>query len=188
MADLLTVPESRISRSDRRYTADDFLRLCPEGPHDLIEGVVVPRRYSGQMKGAICATLAHLLQMRLDRSKWMPFCRVGVICGQSPDTVVCPDFAVSVTRRVLKGFSEIPPLVAGFVRCPSNPLEDYDDRVRRLFDAGVRETWVFNPDTREAEVFRPDVAVRRVLSDGAFETDELPGFSATLAECFEDLD
>ena len=186
MGDLLLAPPAASGRRD--LTADEFLRLNVEGPHDLIDGRVVSRRYSSMVKGAVCATIGCVLHARVPRDRWRAFLRVGVVCGTAPDSVIAPDFAVSVRRPIRDGFSTVPPVIAGYVRCPSAMNECFKERVSRLLSVGLREIWILDPDTREAEVFRPDGPMRRVLSDGRFETDELPGFSASLTECFEDLD
>ena len=175
--------------AERLITADEFAEMALDGPYELIKGRLVPMSRPGDIHGAVCLAIGSLLRPWAKANGQRAYSNdVGVVVEEGPDTVRGPDLAVGPRRPLTGKALREPPTLIVEVLSPSNTRTDVLGKLSQFFAAGVREAWVFDPSTREAEVFRPDRSVRRVLADGSFETEELPGFSATLAECFEDLD
>ena len=169
-------------------TADEFAEMPLRGPHELISGRGVEVSRPGDLHAVVCLAIGMFLRQWTRKNGLRAYDDVGVIVSTDPDTVRGPDLAVG-PRRPLDGRAlREPPSSVIEVLSPSNTRTEIHQKVAQFFAAGVREAWVFDPQTRTAEAYRPDAPTRVVPTGGRFESDELPGFSVTLSECFEDLD
>lgn len=171
-------------------SADDFMQMMLAEPHQLVSGRLVPMSLPGDIHGIVCITIASILRLWA-RQNGYRVCGndTGVVTRTDPDSVRGPDVALIPKTYQLTGKAIRigPPLIVEILS-PSNTRAEVIGKAGEYFGVGTKEVWVVDPKTREAEVFRPDMPVRRVLADGQFETDVLPGFSVPLTACFEDLD
>lgn len=176
--------------ANKLMTADEFVATQREGWHELVRGKVIEMPPPGDEHGVVCNGISFCLTNWAKKNGFRVFGNdTGVVTRTNPDTVRGPDISVASKEHKLTGKAlRVGPKLIAEVLSPSNTRAQILMKVGELFGVGVEEAWVFDPKSREAEVFRPDEPVRRVLADGLFETDILPGFSVPLAACFEDLD
>jgi Uma2 family endonuclease len=110
----------------------------------------------------------------------------------APHTVRAPDAAFVDRQRLeparrLRGYRQGAPDLAVEVISPSDLYTDVEDKVAEWLAHGARMVIVLNPRRRTAAVHRPGAAVRVLTADQSLDgEDVVPGWSAPLAELFED--
>lgn len=170
-------------------SADEYVELDLPAPTELVRGEIVELSRPGEIHCAVCATIVFLLKRWARENNCTVFSNdAGVLTATDPDTVRGPDVAVRARQSLTPHAMRVPPRLVVEVVSPSNSRAALLIKIGEYFQAGVAEAWLVDPQSREAEVFRPEPPVRRIVTDGLFETDILPGFSVPIAACFEDLD
>jgi len=114
----------------------------------------------------------------------------GVVTDRDPDTVRGPDVSYWSAERLPldqepEGYPDIAPDLAVEVLSPSNRVARILEKMRELFERGVRMVWVVDPENRTVTVYR-SLNEGRVLHESATleGEDVLPGLTCPVAEFF----
>ncbi|MBO9308510.1 MAG: Uma2 family endonuclease [Chloroflexi bacterium] len=172
-----------------------FLKL-PENADrrfELHNGAIREMSPSSELPTVIAMRLAILLGSHVYAA------RLGVLTGAdagfalTPRDVLSPDVAFIRAERLSgirrRGFFQIPPDLAIEVVSPSDSIPALQRKAARYLALGVREVWIIYPDDQTADIYRagsaPDrLEVQQIASDGALESDLLPGFRLPLSQLF----
>ncbi len=173
-------------------TAEEFLAIPGDEPHELAQGEVVEMTLPGGRHGLVCARIARLL------GNWADSHEAGevlsndsaVITERDPDSVRGPDVQFFSIDRLPDDFPPVgplrqPPDLAIEVVSDSDRWSDVINKVDEFLGVGVREVWVIEPEGQFVEIFRPDGCHRRIRRDGTLESPTIvPGFACPVASLF----
>jgi Uma2 family endonuclease len=174
-----------------RTWTDEELMALPEGKHELVGGEIVSMNAAGGPHGIVVMRLGARLQLHVEaqRSGWLFDSSTGF--WMPSGSLRSPDLAfVSLSRLpvIVPGFVRVVPDLAVEVRSPSDSPAHVTAKIREYLDAGVRLTWVIDPETRSAEIHRPAMPIERVGERGALDgRDVLMGFRCGLGEALGDV-
>jgi Uma2 family endonuclease len=145
--------------------------------------------------GHLLSRIVHQLFAHVDTSGGG---RVYVDCGfvlplsHDPEQLRAPDVSF-VSDATLEraggepesGWAHYAPDLAVEVVSPTNTAAELQQKVTAYLDAGVRLTWLVDPDTRSVTVYRADGTGRLVRRNEALVgEDVLPGLSLPLERIF----
>jgi Uma2 family endonuclease len=162
-------------------TAEEFWEWAekPENQdrlYELDEGEPVEMPSPGELHGAICALVTHLLWAYVFRRGAGYVCGndTGLLVKRGPDTIRGPDVMLFGESRRLEDLSRkfatgIPLLVVE-VLSPHDQMSKVNLRLSQYLERGVRLVWLVDPETRVVTVYQAD-RFHRVFD----ETDELTG-------------
>lgn len=182
------------SVAQKFITAEEFLRMPPPpdgSKTELVRGEVVsvcrPGFRHGLRQCRIGASLDHFGR---SRQHGRAVVETGVITERGPDTVRGPDVSYWSAERLPldqepEGYPEIAPDLCVEVLSPTNRMARIREKMRELFQRGVRMVWVVDPEDRTVVIYRsPDEG--RLLHESATIQceDVLPGFSCSVADLF----
>jgi Uma2 family endonuclease len=175
-------------------TAEEFRRMPPPldgSKTELVRGEVVivcrPGFRHGLRQLRIGAILDHFGRTQ---QHGRAVVETGIVTERDPDTVRGPDVSYwSAARLPLdqnpEGYPDVAPDLAVEILSPSNRLARIREKMRELFQRGVRMVWVVDPDDRTVVVYR-SLDEGRLLHETATldGEDVLPGFRCPVAEFF----
>jgi Uma2 family endonuclease len=172
----------------RSYTAEEALRLDPEGLWELVDGHVVVMSPAGGRHGGIVTRVSHALSGFVDahRLGFVVSGDTGFILRRKPDTVRAPDVAFLRRRRLPKGlplaFVAGAPDLAVEVKSPADHWPSVAKKAREFIAAGTAAVWVIDAARRNARIYTRD-GERALAADGVLTCPELlAGFELRLAE------
>lgn len=161
------------------------------GRCELIDGEIFEMAPSGFDQGYVSVNISVLLATWARSTQ--AAVRVlsndpGFILG--PATVRAPDVAVisaaQAERAPARGFLATAPLVAVEVVSPGDAWSDVKAKARMWLDHGVRLVWVLDPRSKTVEVHMPGQHAVEYNGEDRLDGGEvLPGFSCTVADCFQ---
>jgi Uma2 family endonuclease len=106
----------------------------------------------------------------------------------SPNTRRAPDLAIILGNRKaeLIGAKVIPiiPDIAAEVLSPSETPRMIHRKLKQYFDAGVRETWIIDPESRTVEIWTGPNLPHTLEGSGVLTSPLMPGFSLSLEALF----
>jgi Uma2 family endonuclease len=92
-----------------------------------------------------------------------------------------PDVSITHAGQTVNKYLEGAPALAIEVISESNTVPKMRRKIRKYFENGCRELWVFDPDTASVVVHRGKTSVE---VEGQLSTDLLPGITIDLAAIF----
>jgi Uma2 family endonuclease len=182
------------SVTSKLITAEEFLRMDPPADGskvELVRGEVVTVCRPGFRHGRRQLRIGNILdEFGHSTGHGRAVVETGVVTQRGPDSVRGPDVSYwSVERLPLdvepEGYPEIAPDLSVEVLSPSNRSAVIRDKMRELFQRGVRMIWVVDPEDRTVVVYR-SLDEGRLLHESATlqGEDVLPGFSCKVADLF----
>lgn len=180
----------------RLMTADEFYEWANrpenEGQHfELERGEVVEMPPPGELHGAICAIITHLLLSYAIARQRGYVCSndTGLLVEEDPDTLRGPDLMffdepLSVDNLRPQYATRIPKLIVE-VLSPSDQAGRTNRRIDQYLRRGVAWIWLVDPDLRCVTVYRPGEQ-QQVLEeqDELQAEDVLPSFRCRVADLF----
>lgn len=179
-----------VTRNDKWYTYDDYLKLDEDQNYEVVGGELVlvprPRPYHQKIVNNLTVFLKNFLWQNYIGEIYSD---VDVVLG---DQVVSPDI-IFIAKNRLSIVGEInvqgvPDLVIE-VLSPSTEKYDRKKKSRLYHKSGVKEYWIVNPGLQLVEIF---VAVDNDWSlAGVYDEEDvlvspaLPGLQIILKKLFE---
>ena len=171
-------------------TADGFVELNPDPPCELEDGILYAEPFATMTHGVTVTDCGSVLHDLADADgDLVPGSRVGMLMGRGPDTVMGVD--VSLWGRAAEG--EDDNWLTEPIRLGVEVLSAFDDehevlrRFGRLFDFGVPELWLADPETRSVRVCVPGRSPRRYDIGETFECESVEGPPVAVARLFRQL-
>jgi Uma2 family endonuclease len=166
-------------------TAEEFGRMPDDGRcTELVRGRIVEVPRSTFLHGWMCANVAYLVGLYVERRKLGRMCSndSGVVTLRDPDTVRGADLAFYSFERLSRDpdpefYPVVAPDLIFEIRSPLYRWGEILTKASEYIQAGVLVVCVLDTDTRNAHLYYPDQAPRIVGPD-----DEL-----TIPECLGDL-
>lgn len=180
----------------RLMTADELQQL-PRGMgerYELVEGELIVMTPAKLPHGHVAHNAGVLLGIFNKEHKLgrLFAAETGFYTRGDDKTIRAPDVSFVSFEKLPRGklpdsFGRAPPDLVIEVVSPTDYASAIEEKVQEWLDFGVREVWVFYPKTRRIFVHRPNRDIRKLSADDTLEGgDVLPGFSARVAEFFED--
>lgn len=176
----------------RSVTADDLLRMDPDAPFELIEGVlhdVSPSEFrSSAIASGLHVEVGH--HCKVHGLGYVTGEGGGYRLSRDPDTVVAPDIGFVARHRLpdgfdIEGFAPFAPDLAVEVLSPTDRRPDVLRKIELYLRAGVRLVWIVDPRLKTVAVHRADGSVSLLDFAGSLGgEDVLPGFSLPVAHIF----
>lgn len=161
-------------------------RIC-----ELERGTIVEMSRPGKQHGLICANITRILgNFAVKRQKgYVCSNDTGIIVMRNPDTVRGPNVLffedVENVEEVEEKYGEKPPLLAVEVLSPNDMHGKLIPRLQEMFEFGIRQVWVLDPDARNVIVHYPDTKEKVAHENQELGgNDLLPGFICRVAEFF----
>lgn len=152
-----TVREEAV-RYGAEYTAKDYYALPEKVRAELIDGQFYYMAAPGRIHQEILGELHYCMKDYIRKKKGT--CRVYVApfdvrLDEDDKTVVQPDLSVVCRRELLddKGMRGAPDFVAEVIS-ESTGKKDYTVKLRKYWNAGVREYWVVDPFREKIVTYR----------------------------------
>jgi Uma2 family endonuclease len=174
-------------------TAEEFVRRYPDGPYELVKGVVREVPMPFLKHGYICATMARLVgNLAADHDLGRVMTNDSFVKTRSdPDTVRGADVCfISYDRlprgAVPDGLLPIVPDLVVEVRSPSDKWGEIFTKVGEYLTAGVRVVVVLDAASTSASVYRAE-EFQHIFHNGDELTvpEVLPGFAVAVRRLFE---
>lgn len=182
-------PPGEATEADVIELHDRHDKLC-----ELVDGTLVEKAM-GWKESELAIIIASLLRTFAAEN------RLGKVLGSdgmirlAPEHIRIPDVAfISKERfagRTLKpsAFWELGCDLAVEVISPGNTRREMERKLADYFAAGVAVVWLVYPKTREVVVYTSPAHSKTLRGDDALDGGTLlPGFSASLAQLFAELD
>ncbi len=173
-----------------RYTPEDLLNMPDSKSYELVDGQLVERKMGTESSWVGGELLAMLRQFCKNRQLGWAFpADNGYECfPHDPGLVRKPD--VSFVRygrfpggALPKGWSKIPPDLAGLVLSPNDSIYALEDRLEDYRKVAVPLVWVISPNSRSVRVYRGDGSSSHVREDEELSgEDVIPGFRCVVRE------
>jgi Uma2 family endonuclease len=179
-------------------TAEEFFEWSnrPENADrhfELENGEVVEMPSPGELHGAICWLISHILGTYLFKRGAGYVCSndTGLVVRRAPDTVRGPDIMLFLKAKQFdqlnpKHVTDVPDLVVE-VFSPTDRITKTFRRVEQYLARGVRMVWVVFPEDRAVHVCQRGVGDFPKVFEEADEltgSDVLPEFRCTVADLF----
>jgi len=174
------------------YTPEDLLAMPDEADFELVDGELVERlmsSLSSWIGGRIYRLIADHVEAQGLGFVWPA--DNGYQCfPKAPGKVRKPDVSFVHHDRLPEGlppegYLRVAPDLAVEVLSPNDLAIDLDVKLIDYRDAGVRLTWVLNPESRSARVYGLDGSSRFLAeNDDLSGEDVLPGFSCRVDALF----
>lgn len=177
--------------TDRTYTPEDLLKI-PEGKRfELVNGQLLESHISG-LAGWIAVLLSgRMLSFVLEHD-------LGIILPadaqfqcfpDDPNRIRKPDVAYIHKGRfvphMLRSYIRVAPDIAAEVVSENDTYYEVEGKVREYLRAGVRLTWVLNPETQSIRIYRLNGSKDEIeLGDVLSGEDVLAGFSVAVSDLF----
>jgi Uma2 family endonuclease len=162
------------------------------GPHELVEGRIVPMSPTGNRHGEIEINIGAELRafVRSHKLGRVQVGEVGIFTRRDPDTVRAADILFISNERYAQqqssGFLTVAPDLIVEILSTSDRWTDVTQKLREYFDIGVRLVWIVDPEAQRIYAYRSLTEVQEFTEKDELSGDEvLPGFSAPVAELFE---
>lgn len=182
-----------VAVSKSRLTPDQFVALPDSRNYELIDGILVERKFMGAYASYIAGQIIYFLNAYAHRSGagWVLDSETTYQSFKSRDTLRRAD--VSFVRmgrlhneRPPEGYVTIAPDLAVEVVSPSNSAYEVQEKVADYVDAGVGLIWIVYPNTRHVQVYEAGALVGELdetetITGGAV----LAGFSCAVADFFK---
>ena len=177
-------------------TPDQFALMPDEQDYELVNGCLVERK-SGNKSSYVASQLAFCLAnyVREKNLGWVFGPGAAYRLDPSrPNDVRKPDasfvrFGRFPNEMPADTYDKLAPDLAIESLCPRDLALEFDERIERYLQAGIRLIWVINSDLRTVKVYhrgRPLVGIRN--GDELNGEDVVPGFSCKVSEIFAALD
>jgi Uma2 family endonuclease len=177
---------------DKLVTADELFAHPEWGRCELVRGKVKLMSPAGGQHGDIVFKITLRLGVFVE-SKGLGSllaADTGFWIARNPDTVRGPDLMFYSTSRIPSGgfpktYLTVPPDLAVEVVSPTDLFSEVTEKAESYVIAGVRLTWIIDPQRNRAHVYRPNQAVQTLSDiDTLSGEDVLPGFSLPLKDLF----
>jgi len=185
--------ESELAENQTDITGEELLAMGDIGPCELVNGKIVKKWYASVRHGAIESNIDYELGMfvRLHKLGRVSEGEVGIYTRRDPDTVRGADIAFISNERLSKrgksGFVDVAPDLVVEILSPDDRWNEVMQKLEEYLGIGARVVWIVDPETESVFAYRSMTDVRRFEKSDALTADEvLPGFSASVAELFEE--
>lgn len=183
----------------RAITLEEFEQIAQLSIYDdklleLVDGALVTMPKPGGRHGEITMEIGRLLAnyVREHRLGRVTAAETGFFLGQTDagrDIVRGLDVAFIDAARapqpLASGIVRIAPNLAVEVISPGNSVDDIDDKVQELLNAGTPLIWLILPEARRIIVWTNEGAIRLNEQDTLTGGDVLPGFSVRVSDLFD---
>ena len=183
-----------VAATERLITGEELARLGDIGSCELIDGRIVPMSPTGDEDAGIESNIDEILKafVRPRRLGKVRVGEVGIYTRRNPDRVRGADVAFISNERYDRrsresAFLDVAPDLVVEILSPDDRVVGLMEKLREYFAIGVRLVWVVDPRARRVQAYRSVTDVREFTEGDRLPGDEvLPGFSAPVANLFED--
>ena len=182
-----------IPTETKLITGEELAAMGDIGPSELIEGRIVPTTPTGDEHGGCEGNFYAALRAFVQSHKLgkVRVGEVGMYIRRNPDTVRAADVLFISNERYAQkkstGFLDVAPDLIVEVLSPGDSWSDVTQKLRDYFSIGVRLVWIADPQTRAVYAYRSLTDVREFTEHDDLPGDDvLPGFSAEVAQLFEE--
>lgn len=188
-----------MSSIDATPVTAELLSMMPEDgiERDIVRGELREKPMTGRNPehSEVTANIVHILRLWLGSR---PRPRGKILAGEAgfrlkrkPETYVGIDVAcvcaeTAANRDPKLRLIEGAPVLAVEILSPSDRVEEISEKIELYLEVGAM-VWIVNPNQRTVAVHKPGKPVEiyneSQTLDGA---PELPGFSASVKDCFDD--
>lgn len=179
--------------ADKLITGEELFEMGDIGPYELIEGRIVPMAPTGDEHGGNEGNFYYVLRSFVDLHKLgkVRVGEVGIYVRRNPDTVRGADVVFISNERYAQrksgSFLDVAPDLVVEILSPHDKWSEVTQKLREYFAIGVRLVWVADAKVKSVYAYRSLTNVREFTKNDNLPGDDvLPGFSAKVAELFED--
>ena len=171
--------------ASRTWTEEELMAL-PDKKSELVGGEIVPMNAAGMPHGVTLMRLGARLQVHVEKTGlgWLMDSSTG--CWMPSGNMRVPDLSYVSRERLPEstpGFVRVVPDLVVEVLSPSDSRTYTASKIREYVEAGVRLTWLIDPERRTAEIHGCGTATRTIDADGMLDgEDVIPGFSVLLRD------
>lgn len=174
----------------RLYTVEEFIKMPQyHERYELLDGKLVEKPMAKYEHGLI-ADIIRLKLQEFDPQQKLGKMLQEVTVFIRDDYSPTPDLSFWVAGRVPGRKAPIAPYpdLAIEIQSPDQSLKSLIEKTREYQKAGVKLSWIIQPDKKKALVFRQGQQnYETIQPDGELEGEEvIPGFELKLAALFED--
>lgn len=175
-----------IAAPQTRFTPEDLLDLRDEGRFELVDGKLVEKKMSSLANKTVTLISFHVFSFIRASRLGDLYTEQAYQCFPD-DRIRRPDLSFVPAQRAplvpREGHCPIPPDLAIEVLSPNDKAYDLDKKLLDYRTAGVKLTWVVNPDVRTLRIHRADHSITELQETDTLTGESvLPGFSISVKE------
>lgn len=173
-----------------QFTPEELLRLESDGLYELVDGQLVEKKMSAPASEAGIIISSRLFEFVRQRRLGSVYSELTLQCfPNDPGMVRRPDIAFIASDRLKsvpqEGHVPIAPDLAIEIISPSDRINDFEQKLKQYFEAGVKCVWAVSPFSRTVHVHRADGTETKLREADTLSGELiLPGFSVLVRELF----
>lgn len=176
--------------TDKKLTLTEFLKLSTQDVnYEFVDGYAVPKVSPKYFHSAIQKTLLILLSIWCKgKGRVVPEWAI-ILRRKGKDWCPVPDLTYISYERLPKTWQyneacPVPPELVIEIISPGQTMQEFVDKAKNYFAAGVARVWVIEPEAMSIRVFFSAVQSRVYTDDILMIDSLLPGFELTVKQLF----
>ncbi|MEA5578443.1 Uma2 family endonuclease [Anabaena sp. UHCC 0451] len=176
--------------TDKKLTLTEFLQLSTQDVnYEFVDGYAVPKVSPKYFHSALQKTLLILLSIWCKgKGRVVPEWAI-ILRRKGKDWCPVPDLTYISYQLLPKTWQyneacPVPPELVIEIISPGQTMEEFIDKAKDYFAAGVARVWVIEPEARSIRVFFSAVQSRVYTDDILMIDSLLPGFELTVRQLF----
>ena len=175
-------------------TLEEFWALPPgETAYELVDGQAIPKVSPKFFHSRLQKTLLFLIEAwSKGKGRVEPEWAVS-LKREGKDWVSAPDLLYISYERLPRSWRRneacpVPPELAIEIISPGQTMEDFENKAKDYFNAGVTRVWVIDPEAISITVFSPDGNQLQYQGDTKIVDALLPGLELSPQLVFEEAE